>query len=498
MKTKIYLILFVVFTALMHATPIITRWNTNAYADNSNQITIQTVGAYTYTYYKANNPSVTGSGSGISGNTTVTFPSVGEYIVTITPSSTFRFNFDNSSSNTRKKLSELQQWGTTAWDTNLSGMFYQCSNLKITATDIPNFSNVTNMVYLFQDCTSLTTIPNADSWNTSNVINMYQMFSGTTAFNQNIGSWNTSNVTNMAGIFLNATAFNQNIGNWDTSKVTKMYQMFSGATAFNQNIGSWNTSKVTMMYGMFSGAKAFNQNIGSWDTSKVTDMYAMFAGATAFNQNIGNWDTSKVNIMSAMFYDATAFNQNIGSWDTSKVTDMGIMFIDATAFNQNIGSWTLNSNVNLQSMLNNSGMGCENYSKTLKGWVENPSTPTGRTLGSLGRTYGSAGQNHRNILINNKGWTISGDSYDAGCTVNLATTDLNKKEIAIYPNPAKDILHFSEEAGNISITDLSGRLLKQVSTFSKTIDVSKLPKGTYIISATTKAGKAINRKIIKD
>lgn len=399
MKTKIYLILFVVFTAFMHATPIITKWNTNANSDNSNQILIPTVGAYTYTYYKANNPSVTGSGSGISGNTTITFPSVGEYIVTITPNSIFRFSFSYYTfSSPSNKLIELQQWGTTSWNTDLSGMFMGCSNLKITATDIPYFSNVTNMTLMFNYCTSLTTIPNANSWNTSNVANMSGMFNGATNFNQSIGSWNTSNVTNMYQMFNEATAFNQNIANWDISNVTTIYQMFNGATAFNQNIGNWK----------------------------------------------------------------------------------------------------LNSNVNLQGMLTNSGMGCENYSKTLKGWAENPSTPTGRALGSLGRTYGPAGQSYRNILINSKGWTISGDSYDAGCTVNLATTDLNKKEIAIYPNPAKDILHFSEEAGNISITDLSGRLLKQVSTFSKTIDVSKLPKGTYIISATTKAGKAINRKIIKD
>lgn len=399
MKTKIYLILFVVFTALMHATPIITKWNTNANSDNSIQITIPTVGAYTYTYYKANNPSVTGSGSGISGNTTITFPSVGEYIVTITPNSIFRFSFSYSTfSSPSNKLIELQQWGTTSWNTDLSGMFMGCSNLKITATDIPYFSNVTNMALMFNYCTSLTTIPNANSWN-------------------------TSNVANMSG-------------------------MFNGATNFNQSIGSWNTSKVTLMGGMFRGVLAFNQNIGSWDTSKVTNMNEMFLYASAFNQNLGNW--------------------------------------------------TLNSNVNLQSMLTNSGMGCENYSKTLKGWAENPNTPTGRNLGNVKGIYGPAGQTYRNILTNGKGWTITGDSYDAGCTVILATTDINKKEIALYPNPAKDILHFSEEAGNISITDLSGRLVKQVSTFGKTIDVSKLPKGTYIISATTKAGKAINRKIIKD
>lgn len=86
--------------------------------------------------------------------------------------------------------------------------------------------------------------------------------------------------------------------------------------------------------------------------------------------------------------------------------------------------------------------------------------------------------------------------YKLGGT--LGVNDVTKKSLSVYPNPVKDILHFSEEVSNIRIVDISGRVVKQISGLEKTLDVSKLAKGVYIITATTKAGKTITNKIIKD
>ncbi|WP_447951798.1 BspA family leucine-rich repeat surface protein [Chryseobacterium koreense] len=548
---------FLFMTMVWINAQIITKWNTNANNDNSREITIPTVGDYTYTYVKADNASVKGSGSGTTGNKVITFPSAGEYLVTITPSETnsFKFTFWSLTDDQTNKLTEIQKWGAKTWNPDLYGMFSGCSNLKITATDVPDFSNVTNMGSMFSRCGSLSNIPNANSWNTasvtkmsfmfylahnfneniggwntSKVINMTSMFNGANAFKQSIGNWdtanvtdmsfmfygassfnkaigtwNTANVTNMSGMFYAAASFNQNIGVWNTTNVTDMNSMFGNAFAFNQNIGNWDTTNVTDMSSMFYFASAFNQNIGSWNTANVTDMSNMFFNTSAFNQDIGNWNTAKVKNMYGMFGGAKAFNQNIGNWDTTNVTDMRSMFDFASAFNQNISSWNLKSNVILTSMLSNSGLDCENYSKTLKGWAENANTPTNRFFGPVvGLKYGPQGKIYRDILTKSvaqggKGWTISGgDSYDSSCTGTLSVTDPGEKNVKLYPNPVKDKLYFSEEVSDIKITDLTGRTVKGIASSIKTVDVTHLAKGVYLISATTKEGKLITKKIVKE
>ncbi len=78
------------------------------------------------------------------------------------------------------------------------------------------------------------------------------------------------------------------------SNVTSIGYMFSGNTAFNQDISAWNTSNVTDTIATFEGASSFNQDISSWNTSKVRAVASMFEDATSFNQDISDWDVSSV------------------------------------------------------------------------------------------------------------------------------------------------------------------------------------------------------------
>ena len=70
-------------------------------------------------------------------------------------------------------VDDLIQPNDTENVTNMYYMFYECSKL----TTIPqlNTSNVTNMASMFRDCTKLTTIP---LLNTSNVTSMQNLFNG--------------------------------------------------------------------------------------------------------------------------------------------------------------------------------------------------------------------------------------------------------------------------------------------------------------------------------
>lgn len=334
-------------------------------------------------------------------------------------------------------------------------------------------------------------------WNVSNVTDMNNMFNGAASFDQNIGSWNVSKVTNMNNMFNDATTFNQNIGNWDVSYVTHMNNMFNGATTFNQNIDSWNVSKVVNMDNMFNSATSFNQNIGSWNVSNVTTMNNMFDKAIAFNGDIGNWNVSNVTKMNKTFNGATAFNQNIGNWNVHRVNDMGFIFLDATSFNQNLGKWSLNNGLPkyLYSIFENSGLSCQNYALTLKGWAENPLTPQNKNLGVVNIKYGQIGQNYRQFFTTQKGWTFSGDTFEPTCNDALSTNENSLAEkLNFYPNPTTGRIFYQSQTDEpVQISNTAGQLLKTVKVTKGTnqINVSEFPKGVYFLKAGVKTSKLL-------
>ena len=91
-----------------------------------------------------------------------------------------------------------------------------------------------------------------------------------------INTWDTSLITNMSELFFVFENFNQDISDWDVSSVTDMSYMFASAQSFNQDISDWDVSSVTNMDWMFRTAQSFNQDISDWDVSSVTNMFNMF------------------------------------------------------------------------------------------------------------------------------------------------------------------------------------------------------------------------------
>jgi surface protein len=267
------LVLMVTSGGLLKAQqPFITRWNLAGTTTLS--FGTATSGTVNYTWKEVSPGTASGSGS-FSGNTLTIngLPSTA-IDLSIFPTNFRRIIIGNNQP-TSHRLLDVKQWGTTAW-TSMRDAFFGCSNLNITATDIPNLS-ATNMEMgqMFQLCSSLTTVPNINSWNTSSVIYMTSMFNGAKLFNQNIGSWNTANVIGMVRMFTNANSFNQDISGWNTAKVGSMISMFELATSFNQNIGNWNTGAVKDMTKMFQNATSFNQNLGNWKLNASVDMRNM-------------------------------------------------------------------------------------------------------------------------------------------------------------------------------------------------------------------------------
>ncbi|MCG8570157.1 MAG: BspA family leucine-rich repeat surface protein [Spirochaetes bacterium] len=283
-----------------------------------------------------------------------------------------------------EKLLEIQNWGAFRFQSTAGGHFSGCANLIITAPDIPNLeaptTRVKHLTNAFRKCSSLTTIPRINEWDTSQMTSMQGMFSNATNFNQDLSNWNTAAVEEMAIMFAGARRFNGDISSWDTSNVFNMSGMFNYATSFNSDISGWDTSLVYSFNFMFEGAENFNQDISNWDTSDVTQMYQTFSDAKNFNQDLSSWDTSQVTLMYRMFYKAEKFNQNLSNWNVTQVTDMGSMFEYVT-------------------------LSTTNYDALLMGWSAQ-SVESGVAFHGGNSQYSAAAAAARQALLD-KGWTIT-------------------------------------------------------------------------------------------
>ncbi|UKB82703.1 BspA family leucine-rich repeat surface protein [Chryseobacterium sp. MEBOG06] len=378
------------------------------------------------------------------------------------------------------KLLEIEQWGNISW-TTMNSAFSLCKLMVLTATDVPKLENVEDASFMFFGTNSFNGAASMQNWDTSRIQNFSFMFS--LLFDPA-----PSTLTDL---------FNPPyLDSWNISSATNLSYMFGGRTVFNQTLNNWNVSKVTDMSWMFGQCLSFNQRLDNWDTSNLEDMHFMFHMIPVFNQPL-NWNTSNVTNMAHIFHGCTTFNQPLENWDTTKVTKIDQILTGASSFNQPLGKWNLASLTEASSALNMTAINCENYSKTLLGWADNPNTANNVPLGVVtGFKYASNVIDKRNILIN-KGWIIDGDTVGS-CLLASSDWKLNKKPL-LYPNPAVDDIHIEglSDIKNYKIYDASGRLVKEGNPNRDIINVSSLPKGNYMIQLIMKE-KTISSKFIKN
>jgi surface protein len=269
-----------------------TKWTTTA---PSESIELPYgVGTYSGTIYWGDGSTSVNS----SENRFHTYATAGTYTVIIT-GDCIGWYFGNAGGSTY--ITSVVNWGQLQLGTENAGYnFAFCPNLDLSSVQgTLNLTGVTNFDNLFEGCTSLTTINNINSWDTSAITSMANMFNGCTAFNQSL-SFNTSAVTSMGYMFSGCSVFNSALTFTSTSAVTDMRSMFYGCTTFNQPL-SFNTSAVTNMNDMFKDAPAFNQNIGTWNVANVSQFSGFMEGktdatfsTTNLNAIYNGWSTQAV------------------------------------------------------------------------------------------------------------------------------------------------------------------------------------------------------------
>jgi hypothetical protein len=154
--------------------PFIIEVNTaNTGVSNNNQF--QFTGAVgDYNVVAKQGGSVVATFNDLSGQETITLPSSGIYVLEVNAKEVNGFNnirFDDTGDS--NKVTDLKQWGTNAWS-NFTNAFRGCSNMLVTATDVPDLSNVLDMQNMFRGADSAN--PDVRNWDVSTIMAMNSMF----------------------------------------------------------------------------------------------------------------------------------------------------------------------------------------------------------------------------------------------------------------------------------------------------------------------------------
>ena len=199
----------------------------------------------------------------------------------------------------------------------------------------------TSTAYWFQRCNLLTEIRGLSNLNSANVTNMRFMFDNCSSLtNLDMSGFNTTNVTDMVLLFAGCSALTSlDLSGLNTTNVTEMNWMFDGCSSLTSlDVSGFNTANVTNMSGMFHECSSLTSlDLSGFNTANVTNMSWMFERCSALT-NIyvsSTWTTSQVtaNNGSNMFNECVNLVGGAGTTFSADHTDYTYAHIDGGSSN---------------------------------------------------------------------------------------------------------------------------------------------------------------------
>ena len=249
---------------------------------------------------------------------------------------------------------------STYTPTSLYKFFANLTKLKtITGLEYLNTEKVTNMSYMFFNCSSLTSL-DVTHFNTAKVTNMNSMFECCSSLTSlDVTYFNTANVTGMNNMFYSCSALTTIYAsdNFVTDKVEYSYNMFYDCTSLKGTTLGYVASKTDYTYANCGTDGYFTPGCGYAEfdnaTGTLTFSYKVVKPEGAYDLNVGTtepgWRTHKNEIKKVVF-DASFANarptscyywfyecknlvniEGIENLNTEKVTDMTLMFASCSA-----------------------------------------------------------------------------------------------------------------------------------------------------------------------
>jgi hypothetical protein len=312
-------------------------------------------------------------------NQSHTYTSAGTYTITISGDTLQGWAFKNGGD--KLKITDVSNWGTI-FEFDRTRMFQGCSNMDVSATDVPTIST-TDFSSNFYN-TGITN-PDWSGWDMTGVTNYSSCLMLSSNFNGNIGNWVTTSTTNIQNMMNACSSFNQDLSSWVTDNITNAERALFNCDAFDGDVSNWTLNGT--WFRPFDQCDLFTGiGVDTWDVSGMTSAQNLFVNCVAFNGDVSGWNTSALLTATNMFYNCDAFDQDMSSWDINQVTAF-------TGFMQNA-----------------TGLSTANYDALLIAWDAQGAMSFSGTVNFGGSRYtsGGAAEAARTSLISKWGGITDG------------------------------------------------------------------------------------------
>ena len=194
--------------------------------------------------------------------------------------------------------------------TTCKWFFYMRNLQSITGMEYLNTSEVTNMVFMFDDCIKLSSL-DLSHFNTSKATEIYSMFNNCRGLTSlDLSSFNTSKVTSMNFMFSDCSNLRTvYVGSgWSTAAVTESVNMFSGCTSLVGGMGTtYSSSHLDKAYAHIDG--------GPSNPGYFTEWKEAYACYTPSNTTLTFYYDSQRSSRTGTTYDLNTGISNPG-WQT--------------------------------------------------------------------------------------------------------------------------------------------------------------------------------------
>lgn len=184
----------------------------------------------------------------------------------------------------------LSQCGYAEFDTKPynGGAFYG----KITKINVSCLvtAQTTKLSSLFEKFSLLNEIIGLDKWDTSSVTDMSYMFRECSSLQQiDVSKWDTSSVTTIEGVFFRCYKLKHaDVSGWDTSKVVSPAYAFYQTLFQSLDLSNWYTLNFSNIVYMFTACSFKWLDISYWNVPKVTNTNFIFNGCRSLRTLIGD------------------------------------------------------------------------------------------------------------------------------------------------------------------------------------------------------------------